>query len=201
MPFGYGYGCDPCGGCQPLNVSWLAGVRYFRFQERWAFSSLRGGGSWATPADVGHLEDDITNSLVGFQVGCDVNYGCHSNLRLFFRPKIGIYNNHIKHTFRAYRGDGELFAPAAGSGVPGSYPVHSSTDSFSFLTEVDLGVEWQFTPCWSAFAGYRVVAATGIGLADNQIPPYVVDVPEIAAIDRNGQLLLHGAFAGLTFRF
>jgi hypothetical protein len=49
--------------------------------------------------------------------------------------------------------------------------------------------------------GYRVLAATGIGLADNQIPPYLNDIPTIQDIDRNGSLILHGAFAGLTYRF
>jgi hypothetical protein len=49
--------------------------------------------------------------------------------------------------------------------------------------------------------GYRVVAATGIGLADNQLPQYMVDIPEIANIDHNGQLILHGAFMGITYNF
>jgi len=187
--------------CRRLDIDWLIGIRYLHFEEQWAFLSLRLGGSWANPAEVGHLEDYITNSLVGFQFGFDVDYQCHKNVRLFVRPKFGIYNNHINHTFLAFRGDGALFAPDPASGVPGAYPVRSSADSLSFLTEIDLGVEWQFAPRWSAFAGYRVIAATGIGLADNQIPPYVVDIPELAAIDRNGQLVLHGAFAGLAFRF
>ena len=194
-------GCcvDPC--CGGFAVDWLVGVRYFRFKEDWAFRSLRQGGAWANPAEVGNLEDDITNNLIGFQFGANLNYQCHKDWRLFARPKLGIYNNHIENTFRAYRGDGELFAPDPASGVPGTYPVHSTVNGISFLAEVDLGIEWQFAPRWSAMVGYRVLAATGIGLADNQIPPYVVDIPEIAAIDRNGQLVLHGAFAGLEYRF
>ena len=42
------------------------------------------------------------------------------------------------------------------------------------------------------------MAITGVGLADNQIPPYLNDIPAIQDIDRNGSLLVHGAFAGMT---
>jgi hypothetical protein len=191
--------CNPCGA--RLDIDWLVGVRYFRFDEEWAFRSLQSGGSWANPLTVGNLEDRITNNLVGFQFGFNVDYQCHPNVRLFARPKFGIYNNQINNTFRAYRSDGENFGPDPASGVPGTFPVQSTSDSLSFLTEIDLGLAWQFNPRWAATVGYRVVAATGIGLADNQIPHYVVDIPEIAAIDRNGQLVLHGAFAGLEYRF
>ena len=45
-----------------------------------------------------------------------------------------------------------------------------------------MGTEWQFTRNWSARAGYRVVAITGMGLADDQFPQYMVDTPEIANI-------------------
>jgi hypothetical protein len=38
-------------------------------------------------------------------------------------------------------------------------------------------------------------------LADDQFPQYIVDMPEIAHIDNHSSLLLHGAFAGLTYNF
>ena len=64
-----------------------------------------------------------------------------------------------------------------------------------------MGVEWFFAHRWSARFGYRVLAISGIGLADNQIPPYVVDIPAIADIDTNADLIVHGGFATLTFNF
>jgi hypothetical protein len=69
------------------------------------------------------------------------------------------------------------------------------------MTQVDLGLDWQFQPNWTLSAGYRVLVASGIGLADHQIPPYIVDIPEIADIDHNGQLVLHGVFAGLEWNY
>ena len=81
------------------------------------------------------------------------------------------------------------------------YPVAASKDQFSVLAQIDAGLDWRFHPQWRAFAGYRLIAATGIGLADHQFLTYVVDIPEYSRIKSNGNLLLHGAFAGVEFRF
>jgi hypothetical protein len=67
--------------------------------------------------------------------------------------------------------------------------------------QIDVGVDWQLSRNWSARVGYRVVALTGVALADDQFPQYIVDMPEIAHIDSHSSLLLHGAFAGLTYNF
>ena len=53
----------------------------------------------------------------------------------------------------------------------------------------------------SAGVGYRLIAISELGLADNQIPFYIVDIPEIRRVDSNGDLLLHGGFASLTIGF
>lgn len=192
---------SPMAGCGPLDVDVLAGVRWFRFREHLNFASLNQDGDWWEPSDVGYLDDRIENNLIGGQVGANIAWDLGYRLGLFARPKFGIYNNHIEHRFNAYRGDGELFVPREGSGVVGTYPVESDTDTISFLTEIDVGMDWRFHPQWSAFLGYRLLVATGIGLSDHQFTHYVVDIPELAHIDDNGTLILHGAFAGLKYNF
>ena len=82
-----------------------------------------------------------------------------------------------------------------------TYPVHSTANLFSVLSQIDVGADWQITQHLSARVGYRLLAATGIGLSDAQIPQYLNDIPTIQDIDRNGHLILHGAFAGLTYCF
>ena len=182
------------------GLDWLMGFRYFRFQESLDFASLRQGGSWDVPTEWAHLNDNIENNLWGFQIGANADLRLTQCLKLFFVPKVGIYDNHIVQNYTFARGDG--FAATTGGAYPEpAFPVHSSTDTLSFLTELNLGLDWQISCRWSARVGYRVVAATGIGLADNQIPMYLVDVPEISHIDTNGQLILHGAFAGVTYNF
>lgn len=197
-------GCADCGcGSGPFTLGWNLGVRYFRFEENYLFGSVDTGRSWGEAGGIyeAYLEDNVRNNLVGFQFGCDFSYSMFGNWRLYAAPKLGIYNNHVEHYFGLRRGDGVVANPTAASGVTGTYPVSSSEDALAFMSEIDLGLDWQVAPHWSIFLGYRVIFATGIALADNQVPPYVVDIPEIADIDTNGDLILHGAFAGVTLRF
>lgn len=195
----YAAAYDPC---SPWDVHWLCGVRYFRFSENLLFGSRR-GATWGAAGgeNEAYLGDDIRNNLIGGQLGCDVKHRFAGNWAVFLSPKVGIYNNHISHVFRAYRGDGVAAVPTAASEMTGTYPVHGSGNFLSFLGEANVGIDWQFHPNWSAQIGYRVIAATGIGLADHQIPHYIVDIPEIMAIDHNGNLLVHGGFAGVNFNF
>ncbi|MBN1589195.1 MAG: BBP7 family outer membrane beta-barrel protein [Pirellulales bacterium] len=180
------------------NVQWAMGVRYFRFAEDLKFGSLKTGtwgGSGGT--EEAYIDDSVKNNLVGFQLGFDARSNRWHNLQLYVAPKIGVYNNHIENTFSIYRGDGLYATPDGG----GSYPVHATDNVFSVLTEVDLGLYWHVTENWSAKVGYRLVAATNMGLADDQIPFYVNDVPEIQHIKYNGDLLLHGAYVGVTYNY
>jgi hypothetical protein len=183
----------------PLTIDWSLGVRYFRFDDRLTFGSLRNGGSWDNGADTAFLEDEIANNLIGFQAGLEAEYYVGPRFRFFFTPKFGIYNNHILNDFRLNLGNGTV---ATQQMYPGqSYPVESSENVVSFLTQIDLGMRWNFARNWSAHVGYRLVVATAMGLADDQIPTYIADIPEIQSIDHNAELILHGGFVGVAYNF
>jgi hypothetical protein len=186
-----------------LEVNGSLGVRYFRFHEDLTFGSLVGGmdGWGGSGLDEAYLSDRITNNLVGCQFGLDAAYYLGYNLRVTASPKMVLGNNHVTHRFLAYRGDGLPANPAAASGFAGAFPVESSDDVFSFLGQIDVGLEWQFDPRWTAFLGYRFLAATGIGLADHQFSPSLADLPAVGEIDHNGHLIVHGGFAGLKVHF
>lgn len=198
---------DPC--ASPLALDWVMGIRWLRFRENLTWDSLA-STTWNPNADWGydngryqaHWEDDVQNDLVGFQFGFNADLYFHPRFKLFAAPKFGVYNNHIEQSAYLARGDG-LNAVAYDNlgNVLGSYPVYSEEDELSFLTEIDLGVEWKMTRRVSATLGYRLVAVTDVALADNQIPFYLNDIPEVADIDSNNDLILHGAFAGLNFSF
>ena len=117
-------------------------------------------------------------------------------MRLFLTPKVGIYNNFMESNFQANTGDG-----INGTGPYGSFPVHATTNGLAFLTQLDAVAEWQFARNWSVRAGYRFVAVTGMGLAEDQFPQYMVDTPSIASIQHSSSLVLQGAFAGVTYCF
>ena len=186
----------------PLDIHWGLGVRWFRFEEELLFGSLR-RGTWGAAGGVNeaYIDQEVKNDLIGAQLSVDMTYFVHRNWRIFLTPRVGLYNNHIQLDFQVYRGDGTAASPQPGSGVTGTYPVRANTDTLSFLTQVDAGVEWRFAKNWTAAIGYRAIVATGIGLADNQFPAYLIDLPEVGHIDHNGHLILHGGFASLTVNF
>ncbi len=190
-------------GCSPWSHRMLVGVRYFKFDEDLSFDTLDQGGTWGGNGglDEVYLDDTTKNDLVGAQIGCIFQRQVGSRTKFFVTPKFGVYNNHISHRFDLRRGDGTAAMPSAFSGVSGSYPVESSTDVVSFLTEANIGLEYQASPLWTLFGGYRVVILTNVGLTDNQMPQFIVDIPEIADIDTDGSLVLQGAFFGATRRF
>lgn len=186
--------------CNPWSHQMLVGVRYFKFDEDLTFDTLDQGGAWGGNGgrDEVRLSDSISNDLIGVQIGClfQRQIGCRANF--FITPKLGVYNNRIEHRFDLRRGDGAAAMPSALSNVNGSYPVESSTDVVSFLSEANIGIQYQLSSRWTLFGGYRVVVLTNAGLADNQIPQFIVDIPEIANIDTNGSLVLQGTFFGLS---
>lgn len=187
-----------CACGSPWDIGWSAGIRYFRFQDKLTYDSFMPGAAAGTVGEAS-LSDNICNNLVGVQVGFDAAYNFGNGLRLFIKPQVGIYDNILDGNFQCQLGDG-----TEGYTTPyynQYYPVHGSRDAIAFLTQIDVGAEWQFSRNWSARAGYRVVAATGIGFAEDQFPPYVCDVPQLSRPDNPSCLVLHGAFVGLTYCF
>ncbi len=196
---------DPC-SIPSSQVRWIVGLRFFRFEESLTFASLDQGYHWWQDGGIhqAYIDDQIRNNLWGVQTGVELEWGRHLNpygLSIYFVPKFGIYGNHMEHYFNIYRGDGVRAIPDPTSGVVGTYPVESTGGCVSFLGEIDAGIDWRFHENWSARIGYRVVAVSGIALADHQIPTYVNDIPEIAHINRNGDLILHGGYLGVTYNY
>lgn len=188
-------------GCDPLNVEVLIGARYFRFRDRLMFSAQNGNpgtydGDWI------HLDDDVANELIGGQIGVNAQLRFAPRWKVFVLPKVGLYSNKMNLNYNLYANhDGTYLQGSSSTYQPLDYPVHSTYSSISVLTQVDVGVDWDITPHWQATVGYRLVAVTGIALADNQVPSDASNTLAISQIDKNGSLILHGAFAGLTYRF
>ena len=196
-------GATCCSSCSLWSCQKLIGLRYFRFDEDLLFETLDLGGTWGgnSGLDQVAMSNSVENQLWGAQIGCQWirRIGCHGGF--FIAPKFGVFNNHINHRFDLRRGDGTAAMPSLFSGVSGSYPVSSSTDVVSFLSELNLGLTWQPTCHCSFFGGYRVLVMSGIATADSQIPQYIVDIPEIAAIDHEDALVLQGVFFGGAYTF
>lgn len=192
-------GADACGtSCgSAWTGSMFAGARFFKFDEFFSYRSTINGLYNYDVRDM-FYDIDVENNLVGFQLGGNVNrtLGCRWNL--FAGTKLGIYNNHITHYSRIYGVSGNAMVNS-GAYAGEDYAIRSSSDTFSFLSEFNLGLGYQISPCWRAVGGYRLMGATGVALAPNQIPTSFSYLPGVGKINNDGSLLLHGAFVGLEF--
>jgi hypothetical protein len=185
---------DPCGAgeCARLRTSWLAGVRLFKFDESLLWTSVAGGFNLGDNggADQASLKVHCENDLAGFQVGANVNCRLNDRLSIFAVPKMGIFGTYAESESRFYRGDGIV-----------GFDIVGHKDVVSMLGSFDLGLNCDIGPHWSIVGGYRVVAVSGIALADNQIPHFLAAANEFADVKTNGDLILHGAFGGISFRW
>lgn len=175
-----------------FNVSWLAGIRWFKFRDHLVFSAVRNGFTYGDPQNTAFYDVNVDNNLLGAQLGAYANLQLTDRLSIYATPKFGIYNNYMTQNQSLYL--------LQANGAPG-FDINAKKNDVSFLSEIDLGINYQFSRCVSAYLGYRVVAATGIALSDDQVPPFLNDYPEMERIESNGSLVVHGAMGGLMFNY
>jgi hypothetical protein len=179
--------CDPC---SRMQASWFAGLRYFRFREGWelgsAFTSQTFG---ADPANEAFWNIDVENNMYGLQLGGRASYNLTCKLSAYAAPRVGAFWNFM-----------DLDYTISNAGVS-AISCGSNRDAISLLGQLEVGLNYQITPCIGIFGGYRVVALTGVALADDQIPFLGDDVFGIGDIDHNSTLVLHGLMGGVTVNF
>jgi hypothetical protein len=188
---------------QAFSAQLLLGARYFRFDETLLFSSVIDGSTFGANggADQATLDIRNENNLIGGQIGARLNYYLTQDFSFFATPKLGVYANDIQQEVSLYSGDGFNGVATPIGGPVQDFPFVASKTDVSILAELDLGMNWQLTQRWAVFGGYRVVAVSGIALSDEQIPAFLVDYPDINDVNSNGDLILHGAFAGASYSF
>ena len=175
-----------------MNVTWLAGVRYFRFNETVTFGAASIGTDFGDDGgvDEAFMRFRVDNSLIGPQIGFRAEYNLTEKFGLYAMPKIGIYGTSIDSNMQLYRGDGLSV-----------YNIDGHKNDFSMLAQIDVGATYQVARNWRLYAGYRVIAVSQLALADNQFLPYLADTTGFAAVKSNGDLLLNGGMLGLEYNF
>ncbi len=187
--------------CSPLQLGWVAGVRYVRFDEDFLFSSDVVDTDFTGDPEEVHYDIDVDNNLLGFQLGGQANYSVGRCFGLFANTKVGLYNNHMTHQSRIYGSNGLAFV-----GDPASPYFNQNVDTtaskngYSMIGDLSLGANWNVNSCWSVNFGYRAVGITGVALSTNQVPvDFIGALDSIRTVNSNGCLLLHGAFAGVNY--
>jgi len=189
---------NPCGPC--LSFGWSAGLRYFQFNERFMFGTDDVDYDWTGASNEIWYENEVTNDMIGFQLGGELNYRFAKCWSVFVNGKAGVYGNHATNQQSVYGSNGYA-TMNNGAWAGEDFWIESSTTDLAMLAQLDLGVKWQVNCNWSLTAGYRVVGVSGVALYADQLPTDFSNYDVISDIDTNGSLLLHGGFAGVEFCF
>lgn len=196
--------CCSDGACQPaLQLSWVAGVRYFRIKENFEFASSETDTVYDYTDDDVFYEIRTTNNLIGFQLGGQGVWCINDRFAAVCGTKFGLYANHITH--HSCVGTANDYAvvndPSPGSNDGRVFNIQSTKTDVAFIGELNLHLRYRLSCRWSASIGWRAVALTGVALPTNQIPHHFGDIDGVANIDSNGSMILHGGYANCTFNF
>jgi hypothetical protein len=162
------------------------------------FSTDRTNHRFDWDNDELHYDIDVDNHLIGLQLGFGSDWAITQRLHLRAGTKFGVFGNHINHVSQIY---GEMGSAYVSGGPNGGmeYDVNSSETAVSFLGELDLGLAYQISRRISAGVGYRIVAVSGVALADGQIPRNFAGIQDVMDIDAKDDLVLHGGYATVEF--
>ncbi|PQO45243.1 BBP7 family outer membrane beta-barrel protein [Blastopirellula marina] len=187
-------------GCGALEVQGIAGFRVFRFGETLDFGADTVDTVFTgDPAEI-HYNIDVDNRLYGFQLGTLSQYRFSPCWSLNTKILGGLFANDISH--RSFIGG------AAGTAVVNNGPnngtpfdVAGSDTSFALMGELDFGLTYRPTCNWQIGAGYRAMGVSGVALASNQLFFDLRGVNDVATIEKNGDLILHGGYFNLSYNY
>lgn len=186
------YVAPPCGS--RLNLSWLAGVRYFQFNDNLEYAALvvPGLGAETLSYDV-HTQ----NQLVGFQIGGRSDLCLGSRVNLYSMARAGIYGNNTSLTTSL----GTETAYAYESNMPGmEYNISRSDTQLAFLSELGAGVGFRLSSKWTATTGYRAIIASGVATAVGNVRHQGQTIDRIN-VNAKDMLILHGLDIGAIYNF
>lgn len=219
-----GNGCEACGtSCGPskfatgpcnltgpacgsrLNLSWLAGFRYFQFNDDLQYAaSLDDGVINRAPDDL-YYQVNTTNDLVGFQLGSRADYCLGQRLNAYGTAKVGVYNNHSTMYTRLGTDDADAYLndtrPPVNPSNGQSYRFTESNNQVAFLSELGSGLGWRVTPKWSATVGYRAIVASGVATSVGNIRQTYANYVDVQNYNNDSVVILHGLNVGALYNF
>ncbi len=204
------YATGPCGLIAPtcgsrLNLSWLAGFRYFHFSDGLQYAASRDDTMVNRAADDLYYNVDTTNDLFGFQLGSRMDYCLGSRFNLYSTGKVGVYNNHSRMQSRL--GTDMLVAYVNDTRSPtnpnnyGSYNFDEMQDTIAFMGEIGSGVGVRLSPKWTGTVGYRAMYVSGVATAPGNVRETFANFNDIANYNTSNSLILHGMNVGAQYNF
>jgi hypothetical protein len=79
--------------------------------------------------------------------------------------------------------------------------VQSDKDDIAFVGEMRLGGSYDISCHWRGIAAYRAVAISGVALSVDQIDANAANAEQLALIDSDGSIIIHGVQVGAECRY
>lgn len=214
-------GCAPVSSPRRFFINGMLGLRYVRVDDDFGLdwqqapvdtnpaSPTYGDPptGWPTtytsfPTDdnsVFFSDYEADNELVGFQLGCSMNWliGCRWNF--FADTNFGIYGNNAEVYKRVYGGGAAEVYYGDGSGLA---VARGSETALSTLGELRTGIGYQVSCNCRFTVAYRLIGITGVALGVEELQNTDWYSPETAShIDVNNSIVLHGLQTGIEYKY
>jgi Putative beta barrel porin-7 (BBP7) len=173
-----------------MQATVLYGFRYINVDEEFEYRSqsfVPPVAGTANAVDVG-----TNNQLFGFQVGTMLEFNVEPRCWINGEFKAGVFHNNASQSTDFVSG------PLAGP--PTLINTGIAREATTWMLDGSASVMYQFTPSIVARVGYQAIWLDGLALASenfSQNAPLLGLGPAILAKD--GSVVYHGPFAGLTF--
>lgn len=167
-----------------FSFSWIAGLRYVQLNEKCevAFDKRFQGKS--------EYDVHTKNYMPGPQVGLDIQVNPYRQWSWDFFGKIGgLLNYNRQKTFLAEENDATVLRD-----------TKRQNYSAALFIELGASLAWQFWSHMNLHLGYEVFYMSGVALAPERLSRSSSDHHAEKA-DPDGQLLIDGAFLGITIGF
>lgn len=189
-----------CNSRVQLQVS--HGIRWFRFRDEFEFAASMTDAVYGTGIDDYYYNVNVRNDLLGYQFGSLINYCVTPRINVYAGGKFGIYGNDVNYHSR-------IGTAGAAAQVNAYYPtmqdqrvdVRRNATVMSTLGELDLGVGFRLTNCWTLTGGYRLLGITGVATSVGSISDDPAHLTQGHLNWLDDSILLHGGYVGVRYNW
>lgn len=182
-----------------LRIQNSHGFRWFQLEDELEIGGDVDGMTGYGANDL-YYKSITENNLFGYQFGSRLSYCMGSRAMFNLGGKIGVYGNDAEffHSITTTTATGYTNSQGAGAG---DLYTRQSDISVAGLGELDLGLGYRISNCWTINGGYRVLAACGVATAVGQMPTEYTSAASAGAVRADDCLILHGAYVGFDYNW
>ena len=180
-----------------VSVMTSHGFRWFQVEDELELAYNIDGTAGYQAADL-YENVDVENNLFGYQFGGRLSYCLNNRTTLNIGGKFGLYGNRAEVRHRV--GTQTALAYLNGSATD-VIDTEDSDTVLATLGELDLGLGYRFSNCWTVRGGYRLMGLTGVATAVDSLPTNYSSVANSGRVDANDSYVIHGGYVGLEFNW